>query len=93
MVAAGLASRLRPVEWESAKWLDQSRRQLLVKTAKRETGVNALPMLLGLPLPEQKERAVRIDSEDRIWVDQHFNHVRRCLRRCEVAHNRACAES
>lgn len=55
--------------------------------------MNALPMLLGLPLPEQKERVVEIDSEDRIWVDQHFNDVRRCLRRCEVAHNRACAES
>lgn len=55
--------------------------------------MNALPMLLGLPLLEQKERVVEIDSEDRIWVDQHFNDVRRCLRRCEVAHTRACSES
>ncbi|MDF8363263.1 hypothetical protein [Achromobacter anxifer] len=76
---AGLASGLRPSEWESAKWMDQSRGLLLVRTAKRKTDVNALPSLSGLPPPEQKERVVEIDAEDRIWVDQHLNAVRRHL--------------
>lgn len=66
----GLASGLRPVEWERAKWLDQSRGQLLARTAKRKTGVNSLPTLSELPPLGQNERVAEVDPEDRIWMDQ-----------------------
>lgn len=76
---AGLASGLRPVEWATAKWLDREKGELLVKTAKRKTDVNALPVIAGLPPPPEKERIVQIDPNDRIWVEQHLVNVRRHL--------------
>lgn len=76
---AGLASGLRPVEWETAKWYDKAKGELLVKTAKRKADTYALPSLAGLPPPEIVERIVHIDLDDRIWVEQHMAAVRRHL--------------
>lgn len=76
---AGLASGLRPVEWELARWHDKEARQLLVRTAKRKLGENALPNLKGMPAPSHQDRIVTIDAQDVIWVDQHMAAVKRHL--------------
>ena len=76
---AGLASGLRPVEWETAKWHDRTKGELLVKTAKRKADTYALPSLADLPPPEIVERIVHIDADDCVWVDQHMAAVRRHL--------------
>ncbi len=76
---AGLATGLRPIEWETARWRDRQQRQLLVKTAKRKSDINALPSLKDAPVKEYQERIVTVDEHDVIWVEQHMASVRRHL--------------
>lgn len=76
---AGLASGLRPVEWETAQWHDMTKGELRVITAKRKTGTSTLPTIFGMPPPAVKERIVVIDPDDRIWVMQHMASVKRHL--------------
>jgi hypothetical protein len=76
---SGLASGLRPAEWEFAKWEDRSRGVLLVKNAKKKVGTYALPHLSSHPVQEQKFRRVNILPDDQIWVEQHLESVRRHL--------------
>jgi len=76
---AGLASGLRPCEWEKARWLDKDEGKLLVTTAKRKLGTYALPSISHLSQQEEKTRIVSIAPEDREWVAQHMNCVRHHL--------------
>lgn len=77
---AGLASGLRPIEWETARWEDKSKGLLLVQTAKTKHDVYALPSLANLPAPVQRTRVVPVDLAGRLWVDQHLLAVKRHLR-------------
>src|SRR5699024_1517759 len=69
---AGLASGLRPIEWETAEWINRADGELLVQTAKIKTGGFALPSLQHLPAPKPTTRIVTIDAEERVWVDQQL---------------------
>src|SRR5699024_94243 len=76
---AGLASGLRPIEWETAKWTNRAEGELLVQTAKTKLGGFALPSLQHLPAPQPTTRVVTIDAEQRVWVDQQLAAVHRHL--------------
>lgn len=77
---AGLASGLRPIEWETAQWEDKEAGVLRVVTAKRKLDNYALPNIAHLsPPPEPQVRLVPIDASDRIWVEQHLQSIRRHL--------------
>lgn len=72
---AGLASGLRPIEWSRAHWEDREAGMLRVYTAKHKVGENALEnaRVHARALPEY--RAVKIDPEDREWVDEQLTNV------------------
>lgn len=77
---AGLASGLRPIEWETARWEDREAGVLRVVTAKRKLDNYALPNIAHLaPPPEPQVRQVPIDPSDRIWVDMHLASIREHL--------------
>lgn len=80
-VQAGLASGLRPCEWETARWQNKTKGELLVNVAKTKWDVPALPSLAGTPKKEPQTRVVEIHEEDRIWVEQHLQAVGRYLRK------------
>ena len=76
---AGLASGVRPAEWETATWQDKSKGELLVHTAKAKLAY-ALPSLKDVEPARNKTRVVMIDPDAIIWVDQHLIAVRKHLR-------------
>lgn len=78
-VRAGLASGLRPSEWETARWHDESKGELLVDVAKTKWDTPALPTLAGTPPAKPRTRIVTIYESDRLWVDQHLHFVSRHL--------------
>jgi len=73
---AGLATGLRPCEWEKARWQDQAQGKLLVLTAKRKLGTYALPAIAHLPVQKESTRIVTINPEDIDWVSKHMQCVR-----------------
>jgi len=74
---AGLASGLRPVEWDTARWEDPGHTILRVKTAKHKVGLNVLPEIAAHYKPLPEIRYVTIDPEDRMWVEQHLANIQR----------------
>lgn len=80
---AGLASGLRPAEWEHAKWIDENEGILWTKTAKRKTGQSPLPHLKDRPPQDERTRTVTIAPGDRVWVDQHMRQVKLHLQKNE----------
>ena len=84
---AGLASGLRPVEWETARWSNKEKGELFVHTAKTKQGTYALPNLASLPLPEAKTRIVKILPDEILWVDQQMSRVKNHLLKGEPFKN------
>lgn len=78
-VHAGLASGLRPIEWETAEWHNIEKGELFVQIAKTKWDTPALPSLSGTPAPSHRTRIVTIDEADRLWVEQHLRSVKRHL--------------
>lgn len=78
---AGLATGLRPVEWEAAMWEDKSKGMLRVKTAKRKVSY-ALPDIQHLQPPpiDQSRFVFVVDANDCFWVDLHLKSVQRHLK-------------
>jgi len=75
---AGLASGLRPAEWETAQWQDIERGELLVQTAKLKLSY-AFPSIKHLTPPKENKRIVQIDKDSISLVNQHMLAVRRHL--------------
>jgi hypothetical protein len=71
---AGLASGLRPIEWEDAQWHDAEKTTLRVRSAKRRCDDPLAPTHTER-LPEY--RLVPIDAADQPWVEQHLDHLAR----------------
>lgn len=75
---AGLATGLRPAEWEYAKWADSHRTQLRVRTLKRHLDKPTLPGLSQSTLdqfPKTEFRLVPVHSSARETVDAHLRSV------------------
>lgn len=73
---AGLATGLRPIEWEKAHWHDKSKGVLFVYTAKAKHDASPI---LGSDYaydPAQKTRLVNVDEDSIFCVDQHLLRVR-----------------
>jgi hypothetical protein len=83
LVAVGLraflAAGLRPSEWPRAGWVDSGSLLLRVRNAKRRHAPQTLPRMVEAPPPPDspRERIVRIDPEDRMWVDLFLSYVAR----------------
>jgi len=75
---AGLASGLRPVEWQTAQWQDIEKGELLVRTAK-EKPIYTLPHISHLMPPKNQTRVVQIELAAIPAVNQHLLSVRRHL--------------
>lgn len=75
---AGLASGLRPAEWEMAQWQDIQKGELLVQTAKAKLAYT-LPSIRHLAPPKDKTRIVHIDQDAISLVNEHMLSVRRHL--------------
>jgi hypothetical protein len=87
---AGLASGLRPVEWEHAAWADDSKSKLRVKTAKQRqrkadwtAGIARLEIDPGPEVAEElqppKYRLVSIDEPDREAVGEFMTMLHSLL--------------
>ncbi|NLZ12143.1 MAG: site-specific integrase [Alcaligenaceae bacterium] len=76
---AGLATGLRPIEWEHAVWEDEENGVLRVQTAKRKTGSYSLPALKDLPPQAERTRIINVDKDKIIWVSQHMIRVKNHL--------------
>lgn len=73
------AAGLRPSEWPRADWTAPGSLDLKVRSAKRRQAAQTLPSMVGAaPPPDMpRERIVRIDPEDRLWVDLFLGYVAR----------------
>lgn len=73
------AAGLRPSEWPRAAWTAPGSLELKVRNAKRRTAAQTLPSMRGSPPPSDlpMERIVKIDPEDRLWVDLFLKYVAR----------------
>ena len=76
---AGLASGLRPSEWETACWKSRATGELLVHTAKTKSSYSDLETLKNLPVQTPQTRIVRIEPQEQLWVERHMNAVKRHL--------------
>lgn len=76
-IHAGLATGLRPIEWEQAFWSNREKGELSAFTAKRKMSNYSLPHISHLsdahaiPL-----RTVYVQEEqDRVWIDLHLKSI------------------
>src|SRR3546814_18916418 len=71
------AAGLRPSEWPRAEWTAPGSLDLKVRSAKRRQAAQTLPSLVGVaPPPDMtRERLVRIDPDDRLWVELFLRYV------------------
>src|SRR3546814_15317696 len=65
--------------WPRADWTAPGSLDLKVRSAKRRQAAQTLPSMVGAaPPPDMpRERIVRIDPEDRLWVDLFLGYVAR----------------
>lgn len=74
---AGLATGLRPVEWENAHWANDDHDRLDVKNAKRKVSPaaflrkSAIKPLTGIP----EERQIPVQPADRFYIEQHMRLI------------------
>lgn len=73
------AAGLRPNEWPRAEWVSPGALELKVRNSKRRQALQTLPSMVGAaPAPElPRERIVRVDPQDRLWVDLFLAYVAR----------------
>lgn len=75
-VRAGLATGLRPTEWQQAFWKSKSEGELYVINAKRKLDNYALPNISHLSDDRLEQmRIVIVKGEDIHWVDAHLKSV------------------
>lgn len=77
---AGLATGLRPIEWEKAYWHDKSKGVLFVHTAKSKSDASPLESARDAYNPNPRTRLVKVDPESIFWVEQHLERVKNHLR-------------
>lgn len=75
---SGLATGLRPAEWEFARWADTQRTHLRVKTLKRHLDKPTIPGLSEETLeqfPKVEYRLVPVHDSARETVDAHLRNI------------------
>lgn len=80
---AGLATGLRPAEWQYARWADTNRTQLRVRTLKRHLDKPTLPGISEKTLaqfPKIEYRLVPVHESARETVDAHLRNIANHLR-------------